>query len=1274
MKKLKVKVLSIVLTIALVIGYALPGVNIVNAESINTLPNGFTNVAIGNNDNTGNANFNKESGLLTVEGSGAQIGKDKGVKDSYQFVSYKVNGDSTIIARLVDFDMSQANYGQAGIFIRENNSEDDADYIGLYVEPSKDQYRYAYRDKTNGGTGAAVLSGLNAQSKSKYIKIEKVGTSCKYYVAEDLEFNNIIVQGGQNLNTVSDTWNVGFVVSNGSSQNPAIATFDNITIKDESGVVYTSNTNAEETPDMPEVPELPDYAKPNLPGGFNNSSIGNDENAYANFDENTKQFTINGLGTYIGKDPNTTDNYNFVNYKVEGDMTVIARLVDFDMANATKGQAGVFVRSDNSTSNADYFGVYVEPSKDQYRYAYRDKSIQKSGAAVISGLTKDSKNQYIKIVKNGNEFKYYISEDSTFPTDNTFTNTQKVSNNTNTWYVGFVVSNGGSTSPAVAKFDNVRIETENKVYYDSTIEKMPVDTVENVQVKAGDSVVTLNWDEVKEATSYVVKRSTEKNGEYTEIVKVNAPETTYIDNNVENFQTYYYKVMAKNEYGYSYDSKPVVAIPNNSNSENIQYGEDAASFNMIEEPNDTVSSSVITLKGSTDKDGYITIKQNDKIKVNGQEKAANETFTQTLTLDPGRNIIEIYHTTEDGKNTIKTYNIVYLISSNYDIIVDSSYTGVEGKVVDGVKTYKTITEAVNSISTKNKERVTIYVKNGVYKEKTIVQSPYISIIGEDSEKTIWTYDDSNGTINPDTGEKYGTSKSASVTIKSKAVGFTAENITIENAYEEKNKVEGDQAVALNNQADQSIFVNCRFIGNQDTLLADASSSSSARQYYYKCYIEGDVDFIFGRAQAVFNDCDIASVNRNLSPKNGYITAADTWDKDAYGYVIMNSRLIGLDNIADNSVSLGRPWRPSSAINIGKITPSVAYLNCYMGPHISMNGWDDMGSNSLAEDSRFYEYASYGPGAKLSDTRNLLNNKEVSKYTIENVFSKSSASTTEGNDAYKENWDPTLTSSNVNIESAYDKIVKVSSIELNVSKLSMNKGDTIDLTSTVGPENATDKTVIFESNNENVAKVDSNGKITAVGVGTAIITARSGNEEATCTITVKQQLIQMNMAPEITAEDVTIKVGDTFNAKDYVSANDKEDGNLTDVVEIIENTVDTTTAGEYKVVYKVRDSKGATATKTIKVTVILDEVIEELPDDEETPELDNNVDIEDKPIQLPEDTKEDENNSTGIGSNKPSDENKEEDSPKTGDIGLIGMSVTLVGAVAGLYAVNRRKFK
>ena len=86
---------------------------------------------------------------------------------------------------------------------------------------------------------------------------------------------------------------------------------------------------------------------------------------------------------------------------------------------------------------------------------------------------------------------------------------------------------------------------------------------------------------------------------------------------------------------------------------------------------------------------------------------------------------------------------------------------------------------------------------------------------------------------------------------------------------------GEQAVAVSNQADKSVFVNCKLIGNQDTLLTEApgvtidennplppvSQLKKTRQYYYKCEIQGDVDFIFGRAQAVFDDCDIVSLNR-----------------------------------------------------------------------------------------------------------------------------------------------------------------------------------------------------------------------------------------------------------------------------------------------------------------------------------------------------------------------------------------------------------------------------
>ena len=1184
---LQKKLVSCLLIMTIMIGYAVPSFNAIYALTSNELPDGFTSVAIGNNDGTGSATFDKTSKVLSIKGSGQYIGKGLEKTDSYQFVNYKVEGDATIIARLLDFDTSQAPKGQAGVFIREDNNTDNANYYGVYVDPTKDAFRCGYRDNVTVKSGATSIAGLTASSKNQYIKIVKKGSKFTYSISSDKTFpeDNTITTKTKTVTSTSNTWYAGFVVSNGGSDNSAVANFDNITIEDSTGVVFTSSDQiVEEMPELPETPALPEYNQGVLPNGFTNSSIGNNsENILASFDKTKKQFIVNGSGTYIGKDTGATDNYQFVNYKVEGNATIVARLVDFDMSGANYGQAGVFVREDNTTNNADYFGVYVEPSKDQYRYAFRDKAASRTGAAAIAGLTKDSKNQFIKIVKTGNQFKYYISEDSTFPADKTLSNSQTVLSDNNTWYVGFVVSNGGSETPAVATFDNVRIENESKVYYDSEIEAKPVDTVENVKAEGSDSKVTLTWNAVENATSYIVKRATSKNGEYTTLAEVNAPETTYVDNNVENFDTYYYKITAKNENGLANDSQVAVATPNNSNSSNIQYEENAAVFNMTKEPNDTVSNSVISLAGSTNKDGYISIIQNGEVKVKGLEKKANELFEQTLTLDSGRNTIEIYQTTEDGKNTIKSYNIVYLEATNYNKIVDSNYTGVDGEMVDGISTYKTIASAINSVSKDNKDRVNIYVKNGTYKEKLIIEKPYVSLIGEDSKKTILTYDAANGTINPATGKTtYGTSGSASVTIKSKSVGFTAENLTIENAFKETG-ANNEQAVALNNQADQSIFVNCRFIGNQDTLLADASSSSPARQYYYKCYIEGDVDFIFGRAQAVFNDCDIASFNRKSTSNNGYITAADTWDSDAYGYLIMNSRLIGLDNIAANTVSLGRPWRPSSQTR--KMTPAVTYVNCYMGDHITSKGWEDMGADSPVSTARFYEYGSYGPGAKFSDTRNILNNNQAMNYTMSRVFAKNSATKEDGSDGYTFDWMPTDESSNVNINSWYENIDKVEKLELNVSELPINVGDSFKLTATVSTtNNQLTPAVIFESSDNSVATVDENGNVTALKVGSAIITAKSGNKQATCTVTVTYKQVEMNVVPVISAEDVVIRVGDDFDPMLKVSAEDKEDGNITSSIEIIENTVDTAAAGIYKVVYKVTDSKGASATKEIKVTV------------------------------------------------------------------------------------------
>ena len=89
---------------------------------------------------------------------------------------------------------------------------------------------------------------------------------------------------------------------------------------------------------------------------------------------------------------------------------------------------------------------------------------------------------------------------------------------------------------------------------------------------------------------------------------------------------------------------------------------------------------------------------------------------------------------------------------------------------------------------------------------------------------------------------------------------------------------------------------------------------------------------------------------------------------------------------------------------------------------------------------------------------------------------------------------------------------------------------------------------------------------------------------TIAVTVNPKMEVLNEAPTIDAADKTITVGDTFDPKAGVTAKDAEDGDLTDKIEVVKNTVDTKKAGKYEVTYKVTDSDGATRTKTIKVTV------------------------------------------------------------------------------------------
>lgn len=327
--------------------------------------------------------------------------------------------------------------------------------------------------------------------------------------------------------------------------------------------------------------------------------------------------------------------------------------------------------------------------------------------------------------------------------------------------------------------------------------------------------------------------------------------------------------------------------------------------------------------------------------------------------------------TANAASTVSAYSL-----ERADKVVDASYTGTNGAVSNGYSTYKTVQAAINSVPTNNSSDVVIYIKNGTYHEKITVNTPYINLIGQDQKKTILTYNVAAGSTIPGTNNTYGTSGSASLSVTGNAKGFAMANLQVENAFDENSSISSKQAVAFKNEADESMFINCRFVGNQDTLY-----TGRGKQYYYNCYIAGDVDFIFGGATAYFEKCEIKSYDRSGITPKGYITAPSTPASSTYGLVFESCKLT--TNITQKgSVYLGRPWHAGqgSAVN-----SSAVFLNCAMGAHISATGWTSMNSDQPL-DNRLYEYGSSGAGALTSSTRRVLSTSQAAQYSKSKVLS------------------------------------------------------------------------------------------------------------------------------------------------------------------------------------------------------------------------------------------------------------------------------------------------
>ncbi|MGE8340260.1 MAG: pectate lyase [Flavobacterium sp.] len=279
---------------------------------------------------------------------------------------------------------------------------------------------------------------------------------------------------------------------------------------------------------------------------------------------------------------------------------------------------------------------------------------------------------------------------------------------------------------------------------------------------------------------------------------------------------------------------------------------------------------------------------------------------------------------------------------------------------DGSGDFTKIQDAIYATPAFPYDKVTIFIKNGIYNEKVRIPewNTNVFLKGESKENTIITFDDNFSKIALGRNSTFYT-----YTLLVEGDDFTASNLTIKNTSGEHG-----QAIALSVVANRAKIINCNLLGNQDTLYL---SGKEAKQYFKDCYIEGTTDFIFGGATALFENCTIHSI------KSSYITAASTPEGTSFGFVFKNCKLTASPEAKE--VYLGRPWR---------IYAKTVFINCEMGKQIKPEGWENW-SKPEAEKKAFYaEYNCSGEGfqpSKRVKWSYQLSKKEATQYSIENIL-------------------------------------------------------------------------------------------------------------------------------------------------------------------------------------------------------------------------------------------------------------------------------------------------
>ncbi|GLJ09578.1 hypothetical protein SUGI_0112210 [Cryptomeria japonica] len=285
---------------------------------------------------------------------------------------------------------------------------------------------------------------------------------------------------------------------------------------------------------------------------------------------------------------------------------------------------------------------------------------------------------------------------------------------------------------------------------------------------------------------------------------------------------------------------------------------------------------------------------------------------------------------------------------------------------DGSGRYTTIAAAVAAAPEKSSSRYVIHIKKGVYQENVDVSKNKhnIMFIGDGKDVTVITG-------NRNVVDGFTTFHSATVAVTGK--GFVARNITFKNTAGPAKH----QAVALRVGSDLSAFWKCSFEGFQDTLYVH-----SLRQFYRECDIYGTVDFIFGNAAVVFQNCNIMARKPDPNQKIMYTAQGREDPNQNTGISIQNCRMSATSDLvavkSSFQVYLGRPW---------KLYSRTVIMQSHLDDLINPAGWHEWDGNFALSTLYYAEYMNRGPGASTANRvkwkgYHVINNStEAAQFTV-----------------------------------------------------------------------------------------------------------------------------------------------------------------------------------------------------------------------------------------------------------------------------------------------------